>query len=343
MMMSMRALVSLLVASATYGLRKVKRTKAANPSSGCGGSFQWSKGSRGNHNIRFNDPQLGNVDREYSLKIPSSASINTPVPLFIFLHGQYGQARNTGYGFDDLADREKFITLYPQGLSEDGGCGTGWNTGMQGDSSTCNSNANRWSCCYQSCRTLGKCTSNNAQCAWASCYDDVAYVNHLIDVVSAGACINQNAVIISGESNGGMQMWEFLKRTPERFAAMFPVYGAPLVGYAELPAAASSVSLFYLTGRSDTTIPAAGGDGDGWLYESAYTSVKAVAVAHGCDNTVTTIDTPYSGGSKNVTVREYKNCASGGKVMLSRYDGGHSIPSQINHEELTWWFASQVI
>ena len=100
------------------------------------------------------------------------------------MHGQYGTASGTArsYQYDTIADKYGFTMMYPQGLKEDGGCGTGWNTGMQGDQSTCTGQASSGSCCYQSCRTLGVCTSSDKKCAWASCYDDVAFVNEVREV-----------------------------------------------------------------------------------------------------------------------------------------------------------------
>jgi len=251
---------------------------------------------------------------------------------------------STGYGFDSLGDSQGFYTMYPQGMSA-GSCGTGWNTGMQPDLSTCTSEAHSsyGTCCHSSCSSLGKCSGNShpgTACGWAACYDDVAYVNDLIDMIGEGSCINLKAVFISGESNGGMQMWEFLERTPERFAAIFPIYGSPLAGHGNVPAAASSVPMLYLTGRSDTTIPPGGGNGYGWQYLSAEQCVANVAAVHQCDSALTVVSTP-SDGSRNLECREHLNCGSGGRVILCMYDGGHSIPSQINHEDLTWWFAKQ--
>lgn len=253
---------------------------------------------------------------------------------------------STSYQWDDKGGSYGFYTLYPQGLSEGGSCGTGWNTGMQPDNATCTSQAAEeyGTCCYSSCRSLGQCTADGlgANCAWATCYDDVAYVNHVIDVIAAGSCINLDAVFISGESNGGMQMWEFLARTPEKFAGVFPVYGAPLVGYGQIPQAASGVPMLYLTGDSDDVIPPAGGNGYGWQYLSAEQTVANVAAANGCDTQLTAASTPYDGKAK-MACREHLNCGSGGRVMLCIYRGGHWIPRNANHEELTWWFASQSI
>lgn len=252
----------------------------------------------------------------------------------------------TGYRFDTLADTQGFYTMYPQGLSE-GSCGTGWNTGMQPDLSTCTSEAHAryGTCCYPSCRSLGKCSGSShpgTACGWSTCYDDVAFVNYLIDLIGAGSCINMNAVFISGESNGGMQTWELLERTPERFAAAFPIYGAPLVGYGHLPVEAGRVPLLYLTGRGDDIIPPQGGNGYGWQYLSAEQSVATMAALHQCDTGLTPITTPFD-GKRELACREHLNCASGGRVVLCMYDGGHSIPSEINHEDLTWWFASQYL
>jgi poly(3-hydroxybutyrate) depolymerase len=253
-----------------------------------------------------------------------------------------GEARS--YQYDSVADDEGFVMLYPQGLAEDGGCGTGWNTGMQGDKSTCTSAATRGSCCYASCRSLGVCTSQDSKCAWASCYDDALFIEQLIDHIGDSACIDLDAIVISGESNGGMLMWDLVKKIPAKFAAVLPIYGAPLVGYGTIPPnkGAADLPMLYLTGRSDRLIPPKGGNGGGWLYLSAAASVANVAATHGCSSSTRSATTPYSGGRHNLACVEHTGC-SGGRVMLCEYDGGHSFSSTLNAEKLAWWFASQFI
>jgi len=253
-----------------------------------------------------------------------------------------GEARS--YQYDSVADDEGFVMLYPQGLAEDGGCGTGWNTGMQGDKSTCTSAATRGSCCYASCRSLGVCTSQDSKCAWASCYDDALFIEQLIDHIGDSACIDLDAIVISGESNGGMLMWDLVKKIPAKFAAVLPIYGAPLVGYGTIPPnkGAADLPMLYLTGRSDRLIPPKVGNGGGWLYLSAAASVANVAATHGCSSSTRSATTPYSGGRHNLACVEHTGC-SGGRVMLCEYDGGHSFSSTLNAEKLAWWFASQFI
>ena len=65
-------------------------------------------------------------------------------------------------------------------------------THAAGDTNTCTSAADLFSCCYKSCRAKGLCTGNfgQAKCSWSTCYDDVAFTADLIEEIGSKMCID---------------------------------------------------------------------------------------------------------------------------------------------------------
>ena len=60
------------------------------------------------------------ISRSYLKYIPINVNLNNQVDLFIGLHGYTGTAtgfeKQTTGGFNDAADKYKFLAMYPQGL-----------------------------------------------------------------------------------------------------------------------------------------------------------------------------------------------------------------------------------
>jgi len=280
--------------------------------------------------------------------VPFRAAENVPLPLLIFYHGQTGNALATArsFSYGELGEQHGFATVFPQGLADSEGisfCGTGWNTGSNGDTNTCTSAADLFSCCYKSCRAKGLCTGNfgQAKCSWSTCYDDVAFTADLIEEIGSKMCIDLNQVYASGVSNGGMATFEVVQRRPDLVAAVVPVFGLPLTGHLNVPKSAGNVPYLFLSGRQDTVVPIDGSlSSQGWYYATAVDAAKAFAGAHDCDTATRAVATPYDGGSINFACTEHTGC-SGGRVITCLYDGGHSLPGGRIGEGITWWFLSQ--
>ncbi|UCE26200.1 MAG: phospholipase, partial [Candidatus Coatesbacteria bacterium] len=67
------------------------------------------------------------VEREYYVHVPEGYDGPEPVPLVLALHGGGGKAEKMDKltGFNDVADREGFIVVYPQGEDKH------WNDGRE--------------------------------------------------------------------------------------------------------------------------------------------------------------------------------------------------------------------
>jgi len=302
-------------------------------SPGCGKSPPITKGSLVSRFIDVVDPNFTR-ERSYITYVPNSYDQNTPMPLFVHYHGQYGNAnadaKSLKYTNYDL------ISVYLQGLN-DGNCGTGWNVGSAGHKETCNNRAG--ACCYDSCKTLGYCTGNgrNANCGWSTCYDDVSFTRDLINSLGNELCIDLDGIYAQGWSNGGMMIHWLATEMPGTFSSLMPIYGLPLKGFTDVPKELKGTSILSLHARSDTVIPVEGGTADGWIYESTTTILGLWANVHGCSSTPTSISTPYDGGSKNFACKEYTGCTSGKRVLRCLYDGFHGSTCP-NMEAIAWWF-----
>src|SRR5687767_13908091 len=72
-------------------------------------------------------PDADFAARTYELFVPESYHANVPIPLVMVLHGASGSgARSQAWlGFDELAEAENFIVVYPDGLYNNWDFGSG--------------------------------------------------------------------------------------------------------------------------------------------------------------------------------------------------------------------------
>jgi polyhydroxybutyrate depolymerase len=132
-----------------------------------------------------------------------TALVHTPatglgrsLPLLVALHGSSssGAALASVTGFDDLADSNGFIVVYPDG--ELIGGERSWNSGQ---------------CCEP---------ATSAQ------VDDIGFLNALLDEVLATYPIDPARVYVTGHSNGAIMAQEVACRMADRVAAIASVSGA---------------------------------------------------------------------------------------------------------------------
>jgi len=78
---------------------------------------------------------------------------------------------------------------------------------------------------------LGQCYN----CSWSSCYDDIKYFDDLVEHLDEKLCIDQDDMIMSGASNGGMFTYHMMGERPTKFKGYFIVFGQPQLGYLKTP------------------------------------------------------------------------------------------------------------
>ena len=170
---------------------------------------------------------VGGRDRVYRLHKP--AGVPASAALVLVLHGGFGSAEQAerSYGWDQLADSEKFIVAYPDGVNR------AWNVNGGG-------------CC-------GKPARENV--------DDVGFISAAVADVAKNVRINASHVYATGMSNGGMMSYTLACDTT-LFAAIGPVSGTQ-VDPCRSPHPASVTAIH---GTADPLIPYGGGPGRGFAH-----------------------------------------------------------------------------
>jgi polyhydroxybutyrate depolymerase len=129
---------------------------------------------------------MDGVQRSFLVHAPPSYDGTTPVPVVLDFHGLGGnsnQQRNLTR-WDDVADAQGFISVYPQGIEN------AWNA--------------------------GGCCGNTGS-------DDIAFVRAIIQTLSEDACIDTRRVFASGCSNGGGMSYRLACEAADVIAAVAPV------------------------------------------------------------------------------------------------------------------------
>ena len=140
------------------------------------------------------DIRIMGARRTYLVHIPSGYNPQKPLPLVVVIHGAFDTAQGMEKfsGFSDLADREKFIVMYPNGMGIFGFF-QHWNAGH---------------CC-------GKAASDKV--------DDVGFVAAAIEDVRSRLKIDRDRIYMVGFSNGGMLAYRFAAERGDLLAAVAPL------------------------------------------------------------------------------------------------------------------------
>lgn len=171
---------------------------------------------------------FGGEQRSYVIYIPDSYAedgADEAYPLVFVLHGAggSGQGMENFTGFNDLADQEHFIAVYPDGL------GRVWNDGRQGDPRV-------------------------------APVDDIGFMEYLIDFLSRNLNIDTNRVYSTGYSMGGMMSYR-LGCESDRFAAVASVASTHPEYLLESCFAAPPIPVMVVVGTDDRVVPWVGVSG----------------------------------------------------------------------------------
>jgi polyhydroxybutyrate depolymerase len=234
-------------------------------------------------------------ERSYQLHVPSGGS--EPRPLLLALHGYTLNASEHERitRLSELADREGFVVVYPNGL----GSPTSWNAGP---------------CCSYDDKTR----------------DDIGFLAGLIDDLGEHLCLDQGRVYATGFSNGGMMAYRMACQMSDRIAAAASVSGSMV-----LPAddchPLRPVPFMHTHGTADPIVPFDGGPGPTWLtpagetpqvFPSVPDEVALFAGLNGCSSNTETI---FS--QSDTECARQATCTSGSDVLLCTVDGGgHAWP-----------------
>jgi poly(3-hydroxybutyrate) depolymerase len=207
--------------------------------------------------------QHGGSSRSYILHVPSGLTSGKPLAVVFDLHGAGGSgSQQQGMsGWGAVADREKFLVVYPDGI--DG----------------------YWNVDDKCCGTAGK-----------NQIDDVGFLRAIIDKLSAATCIDTKRIYVSGFSNGGGLTHRMGCDAADVIAAIAPVS----TDLRTQPCnAVRPISMMEVRGMADSLEPYEGGkvgpEGGGYLAVGAKASLGLWADINQCTGTPKTIETYCEG------------------------------------------------
>jgi polyhydroxybutyrate depolymerase len=166
-------------------------------------------------------------DRTYLLHVP--ATHRSPAPLVFVFHGGGGQGSRieASSGFDEIADREGFVVVYPDGIDR------GWNDGR---------------------------TDAPLVAALHKQIDDLAFVRAMLADIPNVAAIDAKRVFATGMSNGGIFSEYLAAKMSDKIAAIAPVAGGIADPFYKEFAPSNPVSVLAINGTRDPLVPFNGGN-----------------------------------------------------------------------------------
>jgi polyhydroxybutyrate depolymerase len=185
--------------------------------------------------------------RRYNVYVPASIQPGTRTPLVFDFHGNGGSAaqERSSSGWQQKADREGFLVVYPDGV------GGAWNVG---------------NCC-------GEALSGNV--------DDVGFTRAIIEAVKASACIDPKRIFATGLSNGAGLTHRLACEAADVIAAIAAA-SADLVTDPCTPA--RPIAELSVRGLTDTLVAYAGGNtgSTGWYSPGAKGTLDLWKNIDGC-------------------------------------------------------------
>lgn len=270
---------------------------------------------------------LNGVERTYYIHVPASVSTNSRSPLFVVFHGLGGHGSRMAQrtGFNDIADREGFIVVYPNGQD-----GSWIDAGP--DSLRLREEAGIL---------------------------DLAFIDELLTTVDSEYGIDPSRVYATGVSNGALFSYLLACQRADRFAAVGLVAGAGITGATEACDPESPISYIAFHGTDDSIVPYEGAEiASGFPelghYLGAEQALQFWATSNSCEEPPEIVEIEDSPIIDNSTAHltRYGNCEDSTAVELYTLDhGGHTWPGHppssdalgatnrdIDASELIWEF-----
>ena len=255
-------------------------------------------------NTRNRSIQHNGQQRSYLQYAPDLDYAEEKRPLVIVLHGGGGTGRSivrlTEGRFNELADVNGFVVVYPEGIKKH------WNEGRK------------------------KAVSY----AHKANIDDVGFIEAVIAKVNEEHAIDEERIFITGMSNGGLMAYRLACEMPDVFKAIAPVTASIPVDILEKCENIYGTSLLVMNGTEDPFVPYEGGEIKSGRKKRGEVLSTDETIAHwleknGCPShakksILPDID-PRDGTS--VVQYAYRGCPTDVQVMLYKIEGGgHTWP-----------------
>jgi polyhydroxybutyrate depolymerase len=234
--------------------------------------------------------------REYIIYLPTGYNTVTALPLVFCLHG--GSGTDSSFiklaNFNTIAEREKFIVVYPQGIQNS------WNDGRPTASNTAG-------------------------------VDDVNFFRIMIRNFSAAYKIDAKRIYATGISNGGFMSSRLGTELGDKIAA-FASDAASVEKNTVYPNinSTNAVSAMYIQGTADPLVPFLGGVmtvGSGGSIASHAEAVTKWVTVNNCSAAGITNIPDIANDGTTATRRDYNGGIKGTAVVsIVIQNGGHTWP-----------------
>jgi polyhydroxybutyrate depolymerase len=245
------------------------------------------------------------VERSYSIYLPEGIEKPHSVPLLVALHGGGGSAKEwprfTNNGFEKLAQKERFILVYPNGLEGQ------WNDG----------------------RGVKHFYSQRED------IDDSGFLARLIGELTDTYPIDRDRIYVVGASNGGMMTHKLAAEYSDIIAAIATVISSIPKNLEGKLHPTDPVSVLMINGTKDPLVRWEGGEvkfgrkGNGYVISTDKT-FNFWADHNRCDPAVKTTNLPDRDPTDgtSITRSSYSQCEADTEVILYKIiGGGHTWPA----------------
>ncbi len=239
---------------------------------------------------------VGNRERSYVMHIPANVKPNPALVLVFHGGNTTAEIMQSVTGFDEKANQEGFIVVYPQGIDDS------WNDG-RGTSASARQNI-----------------------------DDVYFVQMLIAQLKRDVSIDANRIYATGASNGGIFTQLLGCKMADVFAAIAPVIGSIATNELDSCSPSQPLSVVMIQGTDDPYIPYEGGEvgwksgkGEGGQLASAEETLALWTRKNGCNSPRTTNLATHIDDGTSVTKIEYASCKEGTETVLYKVNGGGHV------------------
>lgn len=246
------------------------------------------------------------LNRTYLVHVPPSHNKEKAAPLLFVLHGGGGTGKGmvslTKNGFNELADKEGFVVVYPDGIERH------WNDG----------------------RGVARYRAHKEN------VDDVGFISALIEHLSQTLNIDAKRIYATGISNGGFFSQRLACELTDKIAAIAVVAAQMSKNLSLICKPKSPVSVLIMPGTKDPLVPYEGGEigfpmGRVKLGKvlSVSETVKFWTAHNGCSSQPVVSWEPDNDPKDLTRVRKevYSECKDKSEVVLLAIEGGgHTWP-----------------
>jgi len=245
---------------------------------------------------------VGGVSRTYFVYTPKSYSAGQAVPVVFVLHPLTKDAAWAEHimGWDQCADKNGFIVVYGQSAADRGV----WNAGV-------------------------------TRSERASGYDDVSYLEAVMDAVDGAYTVDMSHVYMVGFSAGAIMTAKMGATIPKSLTAVATVEG--MTGYADqdVLVPSSPLSIITFRGTADEINPYTSGIESPLFHAKLYSATGTAAdwaQADGCTTAPTTTQV-----NSHIVITDYTGGVGGAEVQLMTVNGGkHEYKPE--DTDLIWQF-----